>query len=209
MAIEFREPRTVKLRHLNIRTEKHGDEDRRAIDMGLVLVGGNRELDMLDPALRTMLFKPLEASQDAQGELPTDDLPSVRCARLKTPLHITLDQVGMTARIAYGIEEEPSIVLGLVKVSKVQIAQVMEGGSVALWFNASTSSLDVSDDVVGKLSGLVAHEITMSLALPEVKEEPKRDERKEAEAQVSPGFLERDDTPQPTAEDIFTAGATE
>lgn len=207
MKIHFPEARDVKLRHVQTRMEKHGEDDVPALDLAISVTGGNALLDMIHSDLRAMLFKPLDPqAADGQQEidLPVDDRPSVRVPGLTLPIKIDREQVGMTLKVAYGATGKQDMVLGAVKLSKPKVASLIEGGSCELHFNLS--STDVSEKVIGKLSLLQGHEISITLTAPEV-EDVKPDPRNDP-AWPFPG-----DAPPPEqdAGDIFAAehGATE
>lgn len=172
MTIQFPEGRDVKLRNFQTRMEKHGEDDRPALDLAIEWSGPNTELDALDPALRPALFKPLVAQE---GELPltVDDLPSVRLPLLKTPLKWDREWIGYTLKVAYGATGKADMVLGGVKVSKAEIHELIEGGTVTM--RASLSTTDVSEKVIGKLALLQGHSINITLTPPDIEDEPKSD----------------------------------
>lgn len=190
--IHFPEQRDVTLRNVQTRMEKHGEQDVPAIDLAIGLKASNSYLDMIHPDLRAALFKPVT---ETEGELslPVDDLPSKRFARLAMPVKFDIEQIGMTLKVAYGATGKADMVLGAIKLSKLRVADVIEGGSVELQFNLSTT--DVSEKVIGKLSLLQGHEISITLVSPEVAETPADKQaaaRKEAESLFSePGSVQK------------------
>lgn len=200
--IHFPEARDVKLRNVQTRMEKHGEDDVPALDLAISVTGGNTMLDMIDPDLRRALFRPIEA-QPGELELPTDDLPSIRFRKLALPLKFDHEQVGMLCTIAYGATGKADMVLGGVTLSKVR-ANLIEGGSVELLFNLSTK--DVSEKVIGKLSLMQQHEITLTLTAPEVTEPPAPPPGQDP-AWPFPQDSVTDSTepPAPTAEELFAA----
>ena len=165
MSIQFPMPKTVFLRNFNTRMEKHGDDDIPAMDLALSVIGGNELLDMLHPDLRVALFKPLS---ETAGELPlpTDDLPSIRFAQMKTPIGFDLEHAGMTLHIAYGTGGKSDMVVADVKLTRPSVETLIEGGSVELRF--TLSSTDVNEKVLGKLALLQKHELTITLKPAEV-----------------------------------------
>lgn len=172
MKIHFPEGRDVLLRNVQTRMEKHGEDDVPALDLAVSVTGGNELLDMIDPGLRPFLFKPL-AERAGELPLPTDDLPSIRFPFLKMALKIDREHEGMTAKVAWGASGRADMVLGGVRLSKVEIEQLIEGGSVEIRFNLSTK--DVSEKVIGKLSLMQKHQITLTLTQPEVEPEKAAD----------------------------------
>lgn len=166
--IHFPEPRDVKLRNVQTRMEKHGEDDVPALDLHIAITGGNTLLDMLHRDLRRALFKPIT---ETEGELslPIDDLPSVRFARLKAPVKFDIEQPGMTLRVAYGVSGKADMVLGSIKLSKPEVFAFIEGGSVEMRMLLSTT--DVNEKTIGKLSLLQGHDLTITLTAPEVQPE--------------------------------------
>lgn len=204
--ITFDTPRDVKLRNVQTRMEKHGEDDVPALDLAISVTSQNTMLDMIDPDLRRALFQPEQA---IEGELPlgTDDLPSIRFRKLAMPLKIDHDQTGMTATIAYGATGKADMVLGAVSLSKVRV-NLIEGGLVELLFNLSTK--DVSEKVIGKLSLMQQHEISLTLAAPEVAAEVKPGEGShppEPWPFPNEGVTNSTEPPPLTPEDVFTNSA--
>jgi hypothetical protein len=203
--IQFPEPRDVKLRNVQTRVEKRGEEDVPAMDLAISVTGGNQLLDMLNPDLRRHLFKPI-TEQPGELSLPVDDLPSVRFPLLTLPFKYNREWVGHTARIAYGATGKADMVLGAVKVSKVVIEQLIEGGSVEIRFNLSTT--DVNEKVIGKLSLMQGHDITLTLTPAEVAEDKQKpiDPKNDPAWPFPNGQSVNDSTEQPakTPEELFT-----
>lgn len=202
MNIQFTEARDVKLRNVQTRMEKHGEDDVPALDLAISVTGGNALLDLVHPDLRAMLFKPVGDAHGADGQqeidLPVDDRPSVRVPGLGQ-LKYDREQIGMTLRVFYGATGKADMVLGAVRLSKLKVAACIEGGSVELQFNLSTT--DVSEKIIGKLSLLQGHEISITLIAPEV-------EQQKPDAGNDPAwpFPKNAEAPQ-TPEDAFTATA--
>jgi hypothetical protein len=202
---------TVHLRKFSKREEIHGKDMIPAIDLAISQKGPASLLDMIHPRLREALFMASKdgtpAAQQAL-DVSVDLLPNVRVPSLQMPLAIDYEQTGHSLRVHYGANEKAHVVLGLVKLHKLKIVEVVEGPSIELHYSLSCAN-EINEKVIGKLGILGGHDIVISLDAPEVQPEPDaaaQQARKEAEAQVSPGFLERGAEPNLTAEDIFTAG---
>lgn len=183
--IEFLEPTDLLLRNVQTRIEKHGEEDVPALDLAVSVTGGNRLLDMLHPDLRAALFKPAGPVRDGELDLPVDDRPSARFSGLGMPVKWDREQVGMTLRVAYGATGKADMVMGLVKLAKIRVESVIEGGSVEIRFNLSTSAA-VTEKLIGKLSLLQGHTISVTLQCAEVEDT-------------------KPSTPQLTVDDVFGA----
>jgi hypothetical protein len=83
MPFELVETTQVKLLHVNHRKEFHGDDKVQAVDLNFEWETTNDSLDLLDPALRQMLYFNAAAleGQEALPEVLTV-LPNLRCAHL-------------------------------------------------------------------------------------------------------------------------------
>lgn len=203
MTIQFKEPTTVKLRNFNTRMEVHGETDVAAMDLALAITGGNELLDMIHSDARRLLFKPL-SERPGELPLPTDDLPSIRMPQLAMPMAFDLEQVGMTLRIAYGATGKADMVVADVKLSKVKVEALIEGGSVEVRF--TLSSTDVSEKVLGKLPLLQKHELSITLMPAEVKTTDMEASKSKAKAEADALF----NTPpasKTTPEEAFTGSA--
>lgn len=200
MTIQFKDPTNVYLRNFNTRMEKHGDDDVPAMDLALSITGGNELLDMLHSDARRLLFKPL-TERAGELPLPTDDLPSIRMPGLVMPMAFDNEQAGMTLRIAYGATGKADMVVADVKLSKVKVESLIEGGSVELRF--TLSSTDVNEKVLGKLPLLQKHELSITLMPAEVKTTDMESSKAKAKAEADALF----NTPPQTPEQALAATA--
>jgi hypothetical protein len=167
---------TVRLGYFKTRNEFRGDDQALAVDLSLCWTTSNRALDAFHKRLRPMLFCDLR--QEAEGEqaemdLPVDDLPNVQVPGAKYPIsYPDFQQVGARVEIAYGIDDKTAIVLQLCKVSKLHVTPI-EGGSAKIEFLVS-SSADIDVHAVAPLLGLQQHEISIRLTMPEVEQPAKQ-----------------------------------
>lgn len=188
--LHFPDWRTVALTNFQARNEVHGKDLKPAIDLSISVKGSNRLLDLLHPELRPMLFKSGEQDKGASPELDlaVDDLPHVRCPKLKAPHGVDYEQTGMTLEIAYGTARKQSnIVLGLVKCHKVKIEALAEGGSVEVRFLLSTSN-EITEQIAGRLAMLQGHDIDIMLWGPVVEDPPIKAEQKAADPGNDPAW---------------------
>lgn len=134
MPYAFPTPTTVKLAHINMRLEKHGDESVTALDLKFIRTAANSELSMFHPKLQAMLYWRSKATTDQRDiEGVEQILPDLRFPLLGT-LVWDLD---FTARIAIqtGTGE---LVLNPVKVNAFRI-DPLQGGSVEITFRVQGS----------------------------------------------------------------------
>ena len=166
MRFEFTTPTTVKLDHLNVRSEKHGDETVTALDLKFSRTSANTCLDTYAPGLREALYYRAQDTED-QGEIEgiEQTLPNLRFPRL-SPLAFTDEADGVTLTIDYGLGGASNIVMGGCKVNKHRV-ECAEGGSVTETFRVQ--SCDLPEGALDKLGKLLDCETQILLALPEDK----------------------------------------
>ncbi len=147
MPFAFPTPTTVKLAHLNVRPEKHGDESVTALDLKFIRTAANSELSMFHPKLQAMLYWRSKATTDRRDiEGVEQILPDLRFPLLGT---LAWD-LEMTARIVIEIGTG-SIVLNPVKVNQFRI-DPLQGGSVETTFRVQTSAIpDGALDLLGRM----------------------------------------------------------
>lgn len=183
------EPTAVTLDNVQSRKEHHGDELVPAIDASMTLKAHNRVLDTLHPELREMLFTdrtPRDTTLQQGLELPVSELPNVRIADAGYPLKLGHEQQGARIEVAYGIGDQPGVVLALCKVHKFRVTPI-EGGSVEVKFSAS-SSTDIDEHVIGLLSMLQQQEVSITLTMPEPKQTDIEDEPKDTRQTPAQAF---------------------
>lgn len=83
MAFELARPTEVEFFHVNVRSEFHGEEHVRAVDIGIRVKGDNTLLDLIKPGLREHHFCDV-SSTNGQQHLPLAHLPNVRHPELAT-----------------------------------------------------------------------------------------------------------------------------
>lgn len=160
---------TLRLDHVQTRMERHGEDHVPAIDLSLTWTTNNRALDMLHPELRKALYAPLQAPgqdepEQAEMDLPVDELPVVRFSRIKYPIKLDNEQTGMTVRIDYGLGGASDIELNTCKLSKFAVTPI-EGGSVEIKMLLQCSS-EIDEHVSGSLSMLQQSEIVLTMLPP-------------------------------------------
>lgn len=173
--LEMLDPTTVKLNNVQTRMENHGDDQVLAIDLAVTWNTNNRALSAINKQLREALFCDLRQQANgtqAEMDLPVDELPNVRLPALDYPVKFDHTQMGARVEVAYGVSEESGVVLQLCKVSKFRITPI-EGGSAEVKF-AISSSADIDERVVGRLSVLQQHDISIKLTMPDVVQEEKK-----------------------------------
>lgn len=164
MKFQFQEPTSVKLTHINVRTEKHGDESATALDLKFCHTAANSALQMFHPRLQKALYwrsKDTEAQATIEGV--EQILPDLRFPELGT---LVWDGE-MTARlvIEYGVADK--MLFNQVRVNAFRI-DCSQGGSVDITFRVQSSN--IPDGALDKLSHQLDGEIQIVLT---PSEEPK------------------------------------
>ena len=153
-----------KLGNVNPRAELHGDEHVLAVDLSVELKGPNTLLDMLDPDLRTALFRKMNGTE-AQGDLMADDpeyLPSLKFPKLG-PLKYDYEGAGYTTRVHLGIDAKSNIVLADTSIDKFVI-ECHDGGGVTVKYRIIAHP---KTEDVGRLAELTQQDVTLTLEPPQ------------------------------------------
>jgi hypothetical protein len=160
MKFEFQTPTSVRLEHLNIRTEKHGEDDVTAIDLKLTHESSNEFLNVFAPGLQKALCYRSTASQ-AQGSIAGVEplLPDLRFPELG-PLTWDDEIVGARVAVAFGLTD---VVLTDCTVDKVRL-ELLTGGSMATTFRVRTTN--IPDGALDRLSRQLQGEVDITLTLP-------------------------------------------
>lgn len=161
------QPTTVKLMHINVRTEKHGPSDVDAVDLDMHIVGENRAvLGLLHPDLCGALYHCAagEQGQETLEGLP-DTLPNLRFGKLGDALPWSDEATGVDLTVIYGLGDEISnIKLEDGKASTKRI-EPQEGGSCTVAFKFSVAGYP--DGVIDKLRKKLKQEISITMVRPE------------------------------------------
>lgn len=151
----------VKLAHINIRTEKHGEEDVQAVDVKFERVGANTMLDDIAPGLRTALYREGEAGDQADAFNGTDGLVALRFPSIEMPLKLDGDYPGYSLEIDTGMGLQETLKLkGVFKKNRVT---ALAGGSCTHEFTVSTHP---TAEQVGRLYEAAGNECTLTLSAP-------------------------------------------
>lgn len=157
---------TVKLDHINVRPEKHGDKSVTAVDVRLVLTGENRKvMGLIDPDLCAALYHDADAEAGQEAiEAVEPSLPNLRFPRIKFPITWEDEIVGARVEIEYGINEQSHIVFTPAKVNEFKLTGE-EGGTTKLSFRVQCSALP--DGALDKLGEKLGGETKVIVKPPE------------------------------------------
>ncbi|HDS1087112.1 TPA: hypothetical protein QDZ57_000200 [Stenotrophomonas maltophilia] len=149
--------------HLNLRKEKHGDEDAAAADLKFSLNAPNTILNTIDPAILPAFWK--KADKGQQQNLPMEG--STDLVALNLPLlgeqDITGKFEGYELSIGSLMDHIEPVFFADTKVKKITW-KPLEGGSVAMGFTCSVL-LD-EDEAAELLSAWIRGEVRLTLTPP-------------------------------------------
>lgn len=157
----------VLLTHINVRTERHGNDDVDAYDLDFVLHGQNSAiLSLLDKRLCASLYYCHEVRED-QPELPDVE---VIMPDLLFPLmgekHAWPDSMtGVDLVVDYGLGDELSNIKFEDGKAMTRHFEAKEGGTVLLHMRYQTSSMP--DGALDKLRKKLKQTIAITLVQPE------------------------------------------
>lgn len=162
--VEFME---AQVRSVTNRVEKHGDDEKPAVTIGLEVTAANTLLDCIDPKIRHALYM---AKPDSEPELPgvEPSTPVLRCNSFETH-KLSASHEGWTLTIDDGIDGTDPMVFGGCKVDKF-VVEEKQGGSIVLTFRVGTS--DVDADKLGKLAMHNGQSIWITVTPPKPGKEP-------------------------------------
>lgn len=155
----------VKLSHVNVRNEMHGEDHVTATDIKIEVKVSNDLLAEFHSDLKHFLY--LKDDSPDQSELPLD---ANRATKLRLPLMGPLkwgwEGAGYHLTVEHGINEASYIKLGDCEVDHI-VLHPQEGGTVAIVFRVIAHP--ESEDI-GKLCTLIQQEVGITLEPPSTAE---------------------------------------
>lgn len=180
--MELKTPTVVTLTNINVRTERHGDDDVDAYDLDFSIEGGNAEvLGLLDPELCDAFYFRAKTTDD-EPDLPGVDkiLPNLRFPKLG-PLPWGDKVEGADLLIEYGTGRQASNISLSGGKSQTKKVELKEGGTTVLGLQFQTSNMP--DGVLDKLRKKLKQELTVTI----VQSETARQEAKAKQAELDIG----------------------
>lgn len=141
-----------KLSNINIRTEKHGDEDVVACDLRLLVPISNEQLSEFHPQLRNGLFE----IKDSPQSYLVDRVPTSLKFPQVAPFKWELDMPNCDFSVHWGVTD---VSLGGVTACKFRM-EPKEGGTVNVELTVQAKP---TSEQVGKLSMLIGAMLELSL----------------------------------------------
>ncbi|MDR5813359.1 hypothetical protein QCE62_07100 [Caballeronia sp. LZ033] len=143
--------------HINIRTEKHGDESVTGVDLRFSLNTTNDALAMFSSTLKSALYM---KDDSPQGEIEPD---ASHLTMLKNPRMgaIKWDEKYDHARVVvhHGASGREDIVFGDAKVNKFVI-EPKEGGTVVIGYRVQGNPTEAE---IGKLTSVLNQEVQVTV----------------------------------------------
>lgn len=160
MPFELQNVTKVKFTNSNPRSEFHGEEHVRAIDISMTIEGENHLLDLIEKGLREREYcnRALQAGQEVLPDVVIP-LPNLRFPKLpaRTTYGTKKDRArGYRFIIDYGLGEEGGSNVDFTDCVVGGIwYEIFEGGSVKVGFTVQYNGDDLTDDAMyGRLAGL-------------------------------------------------------
>lgn len=150
------------LSNLNIRTEMHGDERERAVDLNFEFSGANNLLLKLHPELRHSFYRATETR-----DIDADHTPVLRFP-LMGPISWDLE-IPRTRLRLHAEDPANDVVLGDGKTNKFKLT-LLDGGTVKWHFRCQFSKPD--DAAIGGLAHFLNDTVPISLECAELEEKP-------------------------------------
>lgn len=159
----------VNCTHANTRTELHGEERVRAIDLAFSLTGENTLLDLIEPGLRELHFcnNALKAGQEVLPGVLIP-LPNLRYPKLPLSYHYAKGEKWRGFRFVWDWGTEGAHVDFTDAVLSNLHYELLEGGSCKVHFTVQYNGEELANnDVYGELAGLASMgEIYIQLLAP-------------------------------------------
>lgn len=156
------ESQKVTLAHLNVRPEKHGDENVGGADLKIAFTASNGLLALFHPMLRSALYR-AEETPPEQEEIFEGSPADARTVRTFSDLigviRLKHELKGATVVIGFGLGGSSDIELETVDVDHFTV-DVMEGGSAHYTFRVKANP---SGEQVKRLYEVMGGEIDITV----------------------------------------------
>jgi hypothetical protein len=155
MAFEY-ERQLTKFLHLNVRTEKHGDQDVTAVDLNLRFTSSNNSLAMLSPTLKSSLYEKDENNVEIEPD--ADHLTVVKNPKMG---RIKWDDKYENVRFVFhiGATGKDDVISTEATAGKI-VLDPKQGGTVVYDYQVS---LYPSDKDLAKMAGKLNQEVFITL----------------------------------------------
>lgn len=150
----------AKLSSLTPRSERHGEDEKPAVSIGIEIEAANTILDTIDPTLRQALFKAIDGQENLPGV--EQSTPVLRSNSIDRVL-LTNKHEGWMLAVDDGIDDTKPMIFGSTKVDKFSV-EPKQGGTIVLRLRLGTSDIDATR--FGMLGMHVGQPIWITLTAP-------------------------------------------
>lgn len=151
----------ARLVTVTLRSEKHGDDEKPAVSMGIEIECPNTLLDAIDPTIRQTLYMAVPDQEQLPGVEPAT--PVLRSNSIEN-VQLIQKYEGWTLNIDDGIDDTKPMAFGGCKVDKFRV-EPKQGGTCTVRTRVGTSDLDKERS--GMLGMHVGQRIWITLTPPE------------------------------------------
>lgn len=171
MPFELKTFTKAKMSSVNVRSENHGPELVPAVDLKFCIDASNDILDKFHPDLKGALYFKRQEDNEAQAELdgvdPVTNLPNLKFPKMVFPIKWDTEGAGYSLEVDFGLGGSSNLQMFGCQINNFSIS-AKEGGTVETKFRVQASN--VEERILGKLAGLVEHEVSIMLVAPTVEE---------------------------------------
>jgi len=155
------ETQLVKVMHVNVRNEKHGDEPVLGMDLRCRAMLSNDDLAMFSPTLKSSFY---HKDDSVQGDLVTDKhyLPNLKNPKIG-PIKWDGTWEHQLLTVMNKVRKEDDIVLTDVRIKKL-VFDMKEGGTV---FADFTAQAHPDEKTAARVIALLGQEVHMCLGVDE------------------------------------------
>lgn len=154
------------IRSLNLRTEKHGNEEVPFADLKVETKRPNSMLSEFGSQLRDALYWRAPTTDGDQGSLDgvdeVSDKPNLRCPELAQSYSLKYEGAGYDAVIEQGATGARDIKIEGIEVNNLKF-EAHEGGTITLTMRLQ---FKIDEKLSGRLAMLIGREVTISLEPP-------------------------------------------
>lgn len=149
----------VKLAHVNVGAELHGEEAVVRLDLKIEAKVSNDRLFDFDPSLKLTLYV---KSEDPDLLADKNHLTKLRYPKLGYPLRWDAEIVGAKFTIHHGIDETSNIVFDMANVNEFRI-DPQEGGTVIITFRVQVHP---DEEKAGAVAMMAGNKVTVTMTPP-------------------------------------------
>lgn len=156
------------------RIEKHGIENAPACTLNILMSGSNSLLDLIDPELKAIMFKPVPKEHQDLADQATDTphlcllrFPNLNKGKKKKQFEWSYESAGYRVVIGGGLSVDLDLIFVQCKIGSFAFT-CHDGGTVDITFNIDC---DPSTEEAGRLYELNGQEVSLTLDPPSAEQQ--------------------------------------